>query len=68
MSLKAFHIVFIALSILLAFGFAVWEVKGFIGTGESLQLVAGVVSSAVGFFLILYAVRFLRKLKNVPLL
>jgi len=65
MSLKAFHIVFIALSILLAFVFTAWEINGFIETGESLQLVGGVISCAVGVFLILYVISFLRKLRNV---
>jgi ABC-type amino acid transport system permease subunit len=65
MSLKIFHIVFIILSILLAFGFAAWEVKSYANTGEGLRVLAAVVSLAVGVYLILYAIRFVRKLKSL---
>jgi len=68
MSLKAFHIVFISLSILLAFGFAAWEVNGFLATDDGMQLTAGIVSSLAGVGLILYEIRFLRKLKHVKLI
>jgi hypothetical protein len=68
MSLKAFHIVFIVASILLAFGFAAWA---FVNSGEEggNGLVAyGIGSTAVGAGLIGYAVYVLRKLRNVSYL
>ncbi len=65
MSLKAFHIFFVAISILLAFGFAAWAVMSYAsGGGAGLLLAAGLaVAAAVG--LIIYGIRFLRKLKHV---
>ena len=68
MSLKAFHIVFIVASILLAFGFAAWA---FVHSGDedgSGLLAYGIGSTIVGIALIGYAVYVLRKLKNVTYL
>jgi hypothetical protein len=68
MSLKAFHIFFIALSILTAFGFASWLIYGY-GEGENVgQLVAAALSILAGAGLILYGIRFLHKLKHVSYL
>ena len=68
MSLKAFHIVFIALSSLMAFGFAVWLIKGFTVSDNPLQLIAGMASVLVAAGLIVYGIRFIRKLKHVSML
>jgi len=68
MSLKAFHIVFIALSILLAFGFGVWELKGYLDSDDAEGLIVGIVSVVIGVLLILYGIRFLKKLKHVKLI
>jgi len=65
MSLKAFHIFFIALSILLLFGFAAWLVQSFFDSKDSLMLVAALLSFVAGISLIFHAIRFLRKLKHV---
>jgi hypothetical protein len=66
MSLKAFHIFFITASSALAFGFGVWEVKGFFSPeGRGVDLAFGIASFAVGVGLILYGRYFLKKLKNV---
>jgi uncharacterized membrane protein SirB2 len=65
MSLKAFHILFILVSILLALGFAVWELLGYLKSGDVLQLLAAIGSTAVSLSLVLYAIRFVKKLKNV---
>lgn len=65
MSLKAFHIVFIAVSALLAIGFGVWEVLRYLESGNPLVLAAAVGSFVVGAALVVYGVRFLRKLKHV---
>jgi hypothetical protein len=64
-SLKAFHIVFIAVSTLLAVAFGVWEVLRYLETGSVGMLLAGVASFAVGAGLVVYGVRFLKKLKHV---
>ncbi|MEX0601410.1 MAG: hypothetical protein WD021_03175 [Rhodothermales bacterium] len=65
MSLKAFHIVFIAVSTLLAVGFGVWELARYAESGNVWMLVAGLVSFGVGVGLVVYGVRFLRKLKHI---
>ncbi len=68
MSLKAFHIFFIALSVLTAFGFAAWLIDGYGKSDNVLQLLGGLLSGLAGVGLIVYGIRFLRKLKNVSYL
>ena len=68
MSLKAVHILFISLSILLAFGFGAWEIKGYTVSGDVLQLGVGILSFVVAVGLIVYGVKFLRKLKHVSMI
>ena len=68
MSLKAFHIVFIAASILLAFGFSAWA---FINSGDEAGnglRAYGIGSAVAGVALIGYAVYVVRKLRNVSYL
>lgn len=68
MSLKAFHILFIALSVLLSVGLSGLALYQFALTGSGVNIVwAGMgLASAIG--LILYGIRFLRKLRNVSYL
>lgn len=65
MSLRIFHLVFIAISALFVLGFAVWLV-GLAGTGGNglwyLAAAGCVLASAA---MVLYAVRFYRKTKNM---
>lgn len=68
MSLKAFHLIFIVASIVLAFGFAVWLVVNFFHEGGILNLVFAVASVGVGVGLIFYERYFLKKTKNVSYL
>jgi hypothetical protein len=65
MSLKAFHIVFIGLASALAVVFAVWEFIRYHESGEGMQLVAGFLALAAALGLVLYGIRFLRKLRKV---
>lgn len=65
MSLKAFHIFFIATSILLAVGFGVWEILAFTESGKALQLMIGIASFLAAGGLVVYGVRFLKKLKHI---
>ena len=58
MSLKAFHVFFISVSVLLCFGFGVWCFRNNGYTGM------GVGSLLIGVGLIVYEISFLRKLKN----
>ena len=69
MSLKAFHIVFIVSSGLLALGLAVWLLHRYLSaTGQSSDLVYGILCllSAVG--LVVYGRYFLKKLKEISYL
>jgi hypothetical protein len=66
MSLKAFHIIFITVSTLLAFGFGVWSLTNYFSAeGAALDLVLGAASLVAGVGLIIYGRYFLKKLKNV---
>ena len=69
MSLKAFHLVFIVASILLAVGFAVWSLFNFLtptGTMWDMAMGVGAILAAVG--LVCYERFFLKKFKNVSYL
>jgi hypothetical protein len=68
MSLKAFHLVFIIASILLAFGFGVWAAVAFFKGGGVMNLIVALVSFAVGVGLIFYERYFLKKTKNLSYL
>jgi hypothetical protein len=65
MSLKAFHIVFVTLSSILAFVFAVWEFSRYQANGEFLELAWALLAFASGAGLIFYGIRFLKKLRKV---
>lgn len=69
MSLKAFHLVFIVASILLAVGFAVWSLMDYFSpNGKTWDLVAGIGSIVVAIALVIYERYFLKKTKNVSYL
>ncbi|HKS37292.1 MAG TPA: hypothetical protein VJW76_08895 [Verrucomicrobiae bacterium] len=68
MSLKAFHIVFVTASILLAFSFGVWSFLNYRDDGRTLDLVFGIGSVAVGIGLVFYERAILRKLKHISYL
>lgn len=63
MSLKAFHIFFVSVSILLTVGYGLWEIRGTLegGTGN---LWMGIGSFAITAVLIFYLRWFLKKLKD----
>ena len=65
MSLKVFHIVFIVLSIVLAFGFAAWSLVSYSGGKRSLDLVFAGVGLGAGVALIFYFKYVLKKLKDM---
>jgi len=58
MSLKSFHIVFISLSMLLAFWFGFWNIN----QAEKTYLVWGIFSFLAGGFLLAYGVYFYKKM------
>jgi hypothetical protein len=68
MSLKAFHIVFIAASILLAFGFAAWAFLQYADSRRATDLIYGISSTVVGVVLIGYGKYVLRKLRHISYL
>lgn len=65
MSLKAFHILFVTASVLLAVGFGVWSVLFYRAEGGVGYLGMGVLSFVLGGALVAYGVAFVRKLKHV---
>ena len=68
MSLKAFHVIFISASALLAFGFGAWMLRAHADDGTTGDLVYGVASLGVGLGLVVYEAFVIRKLKNVSYL
>lgn len=68
MSLKTFHIVFVAASILLAFFFGAWLLNDYAHTHEQMELIFGIISLLAGLGLIWYGKSVLRKLKHISYL
>ena len=68
MSLKAFHIVFIIASIVLAFGFAAWSLAAYSDGRKWVDLVSGIGSGLSGVGLIFYGRYVLKKLKHISYL
>jgi hypothetical protein len=68
MSLKTFHIVFIALAALLLFGFAVWCLTAGTPGVQGMQIAGGVASLIAGVGLLVYGIRFLKKFRHVSYL
>jgi len=68
MSLKAFHIVFVAASILLAFFMGGWLLNDYFATRQAAELVVGILSILAGGGLICYGKSILRKLKHISYL
>ncbi len=68
MSLKAFHVFFISVSILTAFGFGVWGISSHFAQPNVWYLLMGVVSVVIGVALIVYGVYFLQKFKHLKYL
>ena len=65
MSLKAFHIFFLIVSIFCSLFFGMWAVNDWRATGETGTLVLGILSFVALAALIPYGIWFLRKLRNV---
>jgi len=68
MSLKAFHVVFIVASIILAFCFAGWLANQFFQDGGLWNLIFALGSLGAGTGLIFYERYFLKKTKNLSYL
>ncbi len=68
MSLKAFHLVFIILSILFTLMFGIWGVVHHGSSGKTGELVLGILSLAGAVGMSVYLRYFLKKLKHVSYL
>lgn len=68
MSLKAFHIFFIVISIVLTLGFAVWLFESYSRSGNAILVAGGILSILIAIGLAVYGLRFLKKLKHVSYL
>ena len=68
MSLKAFHIVFVTASILLALMFGIWSLVNYFHEGTLQDLFYGIGSLVVGVALVFYEKYALKKLKNISYL
>ena len=64
MSLKAFHIVFVSMSILCLLGFGFWAINAYFEFGETLNLGLGIVSFVGCGVMVVYGKWFLKKLKG----
>ncbi len=65
MSLRAFHLLFIALSVVLAAFFAAWAAAQYQVDHQAGYVVAGLASLAAGGALAVYGAAFQRKTKNL---
>jgi DNA-binding transcriptional regulator of glucitol operon len=65
MSLKAFHILFITLALLMCLGLGAWGLRTYQLTHEAMTLYIGVGSLAAGVVMGFYGAWFLKKLRNV---
>ncbi|MBX6325200.1 MAG: hypothetical protein IRY93_04095 [Chthoniobacterales bacterium] len=68
MSLKAFHIVFIIFSVLLALGTGMWCVWVNLVEGAPVFLAGAIAAFAVAIALIVYGIWFYRKMKRLRLI
>ena len=65
MSLKIFHIVFIALSVALSAGLGAWGVQRYLTEGSMQGLGFGVLFFVTGAVLLVYGIRFWKKMKEM---
>lgn len=68
MSLKAVHIFFIAVSVLLLLGFGVWCLRMFSLEADPRMVIVATISFLSAVVLIVYGIRFLKKLKGISFL
>lgn len=68
MTLKAFHVAFIALATLAMAGFGVWSLHAYLTAREATSLFLGSLSLALAVGLVVYGGWFLKKMKDVSYL
>ena len=64
MSLKAFHVFFITISVLLCLGFGAWCLGSDYTHGRAAYTIAGLISFLLGIALVVYEIFFLRKFRD----
>ena len=65
MSLKGFHVFFIAVCLIFLIGLGVWGIRDFQATGRRMSIYLGLGSLAATIVLGAYGVWFLRKLRHL---
>jgi uncharacterized membrane protein YcjF (UPF0283 family) len=65
MSLKAFHVFFVIVSVLCALGFGGWAVADYARTGRPGVLALAILAFVAAIALVWYGLWFLRKIKDV---
>lgn len=65
MSLKAFHLFFIAVSVVLAAFVAAWAAGQYRSAGQAVYILTAIVSVAAAAGLIVYAASFRRKVRHL---
>ena len=65
MSLKAFHIVFISLSILLSLGIGGWGIQSYFSDSNDVGIRIGLFFILLGIGLVYYELKFIQKFKHV---
>jgi len=68
MSLKAFHLFFISVSVLLSFGIGGWGIQSYLTDSNDVGILVGLFFILLGVGLIIYEMRFIRKFKHVSYL
>ncbi len=68
MSLKAFHVFFISVSVLLCLVVGGWGIQSFVTGSNAVGILVGLFFILLGSALVVYELRFLRKFKNVSYL
>ncbi len=68
MSLKAFHVLFISLSILLSFGVGGWGIESYVSDSNAVGILVGLFLILAGIGLAFYELQFIRKFKHVSYL
>ena len=68
MSLKAFHLIFITLSIFFSLTFGIWAVVNHGSSGKTADLFMGIISLVGTIGLSVYLRYFLKKLKHISYL
>ena len=65
LSLRSFHLFFIAASVVLSAGVAVWGVRSWRSTGNGSDLAFGIIFLVAGVALAVYGLRVRRKLHDL---